>query len=229
MKIAGLQKLTLLDFPERIACTVFLGGCNLRCPFCHNASLADSDLLDDVIAESQLMSFLQSRVGLLDGVCFTGGEPTVHEGLSDLMRKVRKMGFAIKLDTNGTNSDALAALLHDGLVDYVAMDIKNSPARYAETCGGVDCIEAVRDSVDVLRASVVDYEFRTTLCHPLHAVEDMRQIGEWIQGAPRYFLQQFVDSGNLLGSGMAPLSAKEMKQMRDAVLPYVPNTQIRGM
>lgn len=229
MKIAGLQKLTLLDFPERIACTVFLGGCNLRCPFCHNASLADLHSVDAALTEGELLSFLQSRTGLLDGVCFTGGEPTVHDGLPDLMRKVREMGFAIKLDTNGTDPERLSALLREGLLDYVAMDIKNSPARYAETCGGVECIEAVRDSVDVLRASVVDYEFRTTLCHPLHAVEDMRQIGEWIQGAPRYFLQQFVDSGNLLGSGMAPLSADEMNQMRDAVLPYVPNTQIRGM
>lgn len=229
MQIAGLQRLTLLDFPERIACTVFVSGCNLRCPFCHNASLVVPQSAEGRLSESELLSFLQSRVGMLDGVCITGGEPTLYTELSGLIGKIRALGFAVKLDTNGTHPDRLRELLREGLLDYVAMDIKNSPSRYQETCGGIDCLNAVEESVKLLLNSDVEFEFRTTLCDPLHSKEDMKQIGIWLQGAPRYYLQQFVDSGNLIGRGMTPFSKAEMEEMRQTVLPWIPGTQIRGV
>lgn len=230
MHITGLQKLTLLDFPERIACTVFISGCNLRCPFCHNASLVVTNSQETHISEDELISFLQSRRGLLDGVCITGGEPTIYgDELKALIQKIRGLGFAVKLDTNGTNPSLLAELINEGLLDYVAMDIKNSPENYTKTCGGIDVLAKVQASVKILMNSDVEFEFRTTVCHPLHTTEDIRQIGAWLKGTPKYFIQQFVDSGNLIGSGMTPLSESEMEEMRQAVLPWIPNAQVRGI
>ena len=230
MHITGLQKLTLLDFPERIACTVFISGCNLRCPFCHNASLVVTNSQEDHISEDELISFLQSRRGLLDGVCITGGEPTIYgDELRALIQKIRGLGFAVKLDTNGTNPSLLTELINEGLLDYVAMDIKNSPANYTKTCGGIDVLIKAQESVKILMNSDVEFEFRTTVCHPLHTTEDIRQIGAWLKGTEKYFIQQFVDSGNLIGSGMTPLSEGEMEEMRQAVLPWIPNAQVRGI
>lgn len=229
MLIAGVQKLTLLDFPGHLACTVFLPGCNLRCPFCHNASLVLPRGDEAAMTVDEFLAFLQKRRGRLQGVCVTGGEPTLYPDLPDLLRQIHTLGFAVKLDTNGTNPALLRAILSDGLVDYVAMDIKNSPARYAETCGGVDVLDKVRESAALLMASGVDYEFRTTLAHPLHTVEDVAAIGAWLQGARRYFLQQFVDSGDLIGAGMAPLTPQEMEAMHEAVLPYIKETTLRGI
>lgn len=230
MQIAGLQKLTLLDFPGRIACTVFLPGCNLRCPFCHNASLAlpQKDASPGITVD-ELLVFLQKRRGRLQGVCITGGEPTLHPELPELLRQIHLLGYEVKLDTNGTNPEVLRAILAEGLADYVAMDIKNSPARYAETCGGVDVLDRVQQSAALVLEGSVDYEFRTTLAHPLHRLEDMAAIGQWLQGARRYFLQQFVDSGDLIGSGLTALDADEMETMRQAVLPYIKETTLRGL
>ena len=230
MNITGLQKLTLLDFPERIACTVFIYGCNLRCPFCHNASLVVTNSQEDHISEDELISFLQSRKGLLDGVCITGGEPTMYgDVLRALIQKIRGIGFAVKLDTNGTNPSLLTELINEGLLDYVAMDIKNSPTNYTITCGGIDVLAKAQESVKILMNSDVEFEFRTTVCHPLHTTEDIRQIGAWLKGTEKYFIQQFVDSGNLIGSEMTPLSEGEMEEMRQAVLPWIPNAQVRGI
>ena len=230
MHIAGLQKLTLLDFPGRIACTVFLGGCNLRCPFCHNASLVlPREDAPPPLTVDELLAFLQKRRGRLQGVCVTGGEPTLCPDLPDLLRQIHLLGYEVKLDTNGTNPTMLRALLDEGLVDYVAMDIKNSPHRYAETCGGMDVLDKVRESAALLMDGDTDYEFRTALAYPLHTVEDMAAIGHWLQGARRYFLQQFVDSGDLIGTGLTPLTPEEMEAMREAVLPYIKETTIRGI
>ena len=230
MHIAGLQKLTLLDFPGRIACTVFLSGCNLRCPFCHNASLVLPRQDAPVgMTEDELLAFLAKRRGRLQGVCVTGGEPTLYPDLPDLLRKIRLLGYEVKLDTNGTNPDMLRTVLFEGLADYVAMDIKNSPARYAETCGGPDVLDKVRQSAALLMESGIDYEFRTTLAHPLHTCEDLAAIGQWLQGAKRLFLQQFVDSGDLIGSGLTPLTPEEMEHLRQAVLPYIKETTLRGI
>ena len=228
MRIGGLQKLTLLDYPGKVACTVFLPGCNLRCPFCHNPALVLPDRETGGLSTEKLLAFLEPRRGKLDGVCVTGGEPTLYEDLPALLRQIRALGFAVKLDTNGTNPAMLKALLQERVLDYVAMDIKNSPSRYAETCGGIDCLSRVRESAALLMDGTVDYEFRTTVCAPLHTPRDMEELGRWLKGARRYFLQPFADSGALVGGGVSPPSEDEIKALRDSVLPYIPNTQIRG-
>jgi len=230
MDITGLQKTTLLDYPGKIACTVFFAGCNFRCPFCHNASLVTTDhrpqpLMDD----EALLAFLATRRRKLDGVCITGGEPTLQPELPQLLRKIRDMGFSVKLDTNGSRPAVLKQLVNDGLVDYVAMDIKSSPENYDRLCGTPTDLEAIRESAAFLMADSVDHEFRTTLVKPLHTQQDMISIGRWLRGAKRYFLQQFVDSGDLIGSGMEAFSAKEMESLRQAVLPLIPQTSLRGI
>ena len=189
MKIGGLRQLSLLDFPGRVACTVFLSGCNLRCPYCHNPSLVLPSDEPEALSQQALLAFLDTRRGKLDGVCISGGEPTLHKELPQLLRCIRERGFLTKLDTNGTNPDMLEALAQEGLLDYAAMDIKNSPDRYAETCGGVDLLGPVKRSAALLMAGAVDYEFRTTVCAPLHTPEEMAGIGRWLKGAKRYFLQ----------------------------------------
>ena len=229
MRIGGLQKLTLLDYPGKVACTVFLSGCNLRCPYCHNPGLVLPEQSEgSEIPEAEVLSFLERRKGKLDGVCITGGEPTLQPELPEFLEKLRRLGYAVKLDTNGTNPDMLEALAQEGLLDYAAMDIKNSPDRYAEICGGVDLLGPVKRSAALLMAGAVDYEFRTTVCAPLHTPEEMAGIGRWLKGAKRYFLQPFVDSGELVGSGMKPLTKEEIEALRDSVLPDIPSTQIRG-
>ena len=228
MRICGLQKLAMVDFPGKLAATVFTGGCNLRCPFCHNAPLVTHLEEAEHFSEEEILDFLRRRQGLLDGVVLSGGEPLLHDGVGAFLRKVRALGFAVKLDTNGTNPDMLEALAQEGLLDYAAMDIKNSPDRYAETCGGVDLLGPVKRSAALLMAGAVDYEFRTTVCAPLHTPEEMAGIGRWLKGAKRYFLQPFVDSGELVGSGMKPLTKEEIEALRDSVLPDIPSTQIRG-
>ena len=228
MYLCGLQKLAMVDYPGKLAATVFTGGCNLRCPFCHNALLVTR--LDETpkLSEQEILNFLASRKKLLDGVVLSGGEPLMQPDAAVFLKKVRDMGFAVKLDTNGTNPDMLEALAQEGLLDYAAMDIKNSPDRYAETCGGVDLLGPVKRSAALLMAGAVDYEFRTTVCAPLHTPEEMAGIGRWLKGAKRYFLQPFVDSGELVGSGMKPLTKEEIEALRDSVLPDIPSTQIRG-
>lgn len=228
MRIGGLQKVSLLDYPGKIACTVFLCGCSLRCPYCHNPGLVFQCDNGESISEVDLFAFLKARQRKLDGVCVTGGEPMLHRRLPELLHGIRQMGFSVKLDTNGTNPALLAEVLRSGLVDYVAMDIKNAPSRYTETCGGFDVLEAVRESAALLMNGPVDYEFRTTVCAPLHTPEGMKEIGRWLHGAKRYYLQPFVDSGELVGGGVRALSAAEVIALREAVLPDIPGTQIRG-
>ena len=228
MEIQGLQKMTLLDYPGKVACTVFLGGCDLRCPFCHNGELVEGEA-PAALSDRELTAFLKKRQGLLDGVCVTGGEPLLRPELEGLLGRIKELGFPVKLDTNGSHPDRLRRLTEAGLVDYVAMDIKNSPERYGETAGrpGLD-LAPFRESVSFLRSGAVDYEFRTTVCAPLHTPEEMAGIGRWLKGAKRYFLQPFVDSGELVGSGMKPLTKEEIEALRDSVLPDIPSTQIRG-
>lgn len=228
MIISGLQKLTLLDFPGRLAATVFLGGCNFRCPFCHNASLVLAPSECERISEEDFFSFLESRVGKLGGVCITGGEPTLYPDLKNFIKKIKEKGFAVKLDTNGTNPTLLSELVSEGLVDYVAMDIKNSREKYNETVGACVDMEKIERSVNFLLSGKVDYEFRTTVVRELHAIEDFVSLSSWIKGAKRYFLQTFEDSGDLIGSGFSAYSREETEAILRAVLPYVPNAQIRS-
>ena len=225
--IAGLQKMTLLDYPGKVACTVFLMGCNFRCPYCHNPGLVLPRQPGNGIPEKELLEFLASRKGKLDGVCITGGDPTLQSDLPELIRSIRKLGFSVKLDSNGTAPEMLRLLLQENLLDYVAMDIKNSPSRYAETCGA-DGTEKVRESAALLLNGTTDFEFRTTVCHPFHTPEEMREIGRWLRGAEKYYLQPFVDSGRLLGEGVSALTGAELNALLEAVLPYIPAAKIRG-
>ena len=228
MYISGLQKLTLLDFPGRLAATVFLGGCNFRCPFCHNASLVLEPASLEKISEDEFFEFLNSRKGKLTGVCITGGEPTLYPTLKDFIRKIKDMSFAVKLDTNGTDPDLLLSLIEEGLLDYVAMDIKNSPERYSESAGCEVDMEKIKRSVDILLSGKVEYEFRTTVVRELNSIEDFKAISAWIKGAKRYFLQTFKDSGSLIGSGFSAYSEEETRAILEQILPYVPNAQIRS-
>ena len=225
--IGGLQKVTLLDFPGKVACTVFLTGCNLRCPYCHNPDLVLTKDNGKYISEKEFFEFLLSRKGKLDGVCITGGEPTLYPNLTNLIRRIREMGFLVKLDSNGTVPETLKLLLCEKLLDYVAIDIKNAPSQYAETCGA-DVIEQVKKSAALLKNSNIDYEFRTTVCHPFHSPDGMQEIGRWLHGAKRYFIQPFVDSGNLLGSGVSVMTKSELEMLLNAVKPYIPAAELRG-
>ncbi len=225
----GFQKLTLLDFPGRVACTLFTGGCNFRCPFCHNALLVEGFAEGERISAAEVLSYLDKRKGVLDGICVTGGEPLLSAGLADFLRAVRARGFQIKLDTNGSFPDRLADLIAHGLVDYVAMDIKNCRDKYALTAAcSREEVDRVEKSIDLLLSGAVDYEFRTTVVHPLHTVEDIRAIAERIAGARRYFLQDFRDSGHLLGEGMRWVGAAVLAEMPDAAATFVPSAALRG-
>ena len=227
MRLGGLLKMTLLDFPGRIACTVFTAGCNFRCPFCHNASLVTH--LDEDIAVDDFFSFLKKRQGMLDGVCVSGGEPLMQPEMADFLANIRALGYATKIDTNGAYPDKLRALIEGGLVDYVAMDIKNSPAKYAQTIGLSSVPAGVEESVSLLRLGIVPYEFRTTVVDELHEPEDFAAIGQWIAGAPRYFLQKFTDSGDLIGEGLSAPSNEKLRACLAAVAPYVPSDSLRGV
>ncbi len=232
MQIHGFQKMTLLDFPGKVACTVFTGGCNFRCPFCHNALLVTQIDKGGVIPEAEVLQLLEKRIGLLDGVAITGGEPLLQSDLTDFIRKIKGMGYAVKLDTNGSFPDRLRILLEENLIDYVAMDIKNTVEKYALTVGLEQYdTAAVEESVWLLKSGKVDYEFRTTVVAEYHTVGDFETIGQWIAGAPRYFLQGFTDSGNLIGDAdhLHAVPKEIMEQMRAAAAKYVPDTQLRGV
>ena len=230
MKISGLQKLTLLDFPEKVACTVFTGGCNMRCPFCQNASLVLSDSFPTYMTEEEFFSFLKKRQGVLDGVCLTGGEPLLQPDVLPFMQKIKAMGYAVKLDTNGYLPDKLEEAIQSGAVDYVAMDVKNAKSAYAKTVGlpNLD-IQRIEKSVDILLRGTVDYEFRTTVVKEFHEEQQMREIAEWLQGAKRYFLQCFSDAGDILKPGLSAHSKETLEAFRQILLPAIPNTQLRGM
>ncbi len=229
MLIHGLQKMTLLDFPGHVACTVFLGGCDLRCPFCHNFELADGSA-KPVMDDAELFKFLKKRQGLLDGVAVTGGEPCLHESLPDLLRAIRDLGFAVKLDTNGFRPSMLHRLMEEGLVDYVAMDIKNSPAKYAVTSGmqSLD-LRPLQESITLLVGGNIDYEFRTTVVQEFHEAADFEEIGQMILGARRYFLQCFTDRDSVPFEGLHAPSVDSLQEYASIARKYVPDTQLRGV
>ena len=229
MRIKAYQKLTLLDFPGKIACTVFTAGCNLRCPFCHNALLVTE--IDEYYADEQeFFSFLQTRKGRLDGVAITGGEPLMQKDIGEFIAKIKAMGFLVKLDSNGTFPDKLYDLLHSGNVDYVAMDVKNSPEKYALTTNTPDLdIGAIKKSIKIIMESGVDYEFRTTVTHEDFSEDDFHKIGEMIKGAKRYFLQAFKDSGNLIREGNTAESKEKMERYLSICKNYVDFCAIRGI
>ncbi len=232
--IAGLQKMTLLDFPGKVACTLFLQGCNWRCPFCHNSGLL-SGPAETPMEMNAFLRFLETRKGLLDGVCVSGGEPTLHPGLPALLAEIKKLGYAVKLDTNGSRPDVLRAVVEDNLVDYVAMDIKNSPAMYAATTGIPDIdLRAVEESIQYLVSSSLPYEFRTTLVHPLHSDNSILEMGKWIsslvpQKKPeKLFLQGFQDRDTVLFSGLSAPDESVILRWQALLAPYVQDVVIRS-
>lgn len=234
MKIAGLQKMTLLDYPGKVACTVFLPGCNFCCPFCHNAELLDGDV-PSLMDDKELLAFLEKRRGVLDAVCVSGGEPTLHPGLGDLLRAIKDMGYLVKLDTNGYRPNILKQLAADGVLDYVAMDIKNSPAKYAETVGlvAVD-LTAVEESMAFLMAGELDYEFRTTVVAQLHSKDSIRDMANWVGSlvpgtkAKRFFLQPFTDRETVIYSGLSAPTQEELNHYILCVAAIAEIAEIRG-
>ena len=236
MRICGLQKLSMVDYPGKLAATVFTGGCDLRCPFCHNALLVTRLTESPVLTEDEVLEFLKKRQGLLDGVVLSGGEPLLQPGAADFLAMVRQLGYAVKLDTNGFHPQALAEILERGLVDYVAMDIKNRREKYGDTCGvpGLDPAP-VEESLHLLIGSGVDFELRTTLVRNFHTPEDLAAMGRWVAGffpegtAPRYFLQKFVDSGNLISTGCRGFDDREMAAMAEKIRPFLPRVELRGV
>ena len=263
MRLAGLQKLTLLDFPGEVACTVFTQGCNLRCPFCQNPELvlpqlyggstddSENDSARDsrrdsdsrLLPEEVFFDFLERRRGRLSGVAVTGGEPTLHADLPDFLRQIRGMGFLVKLDTNGLNPDMLRRILDASLVDYVAMDVKNSPEKYALTCGCAEDAssrlwEQAQKSRALLRESPVRCEFRTTVVLGLHTDEDIRKMARQLAGTRPWYLQQFADGvegGILVGAytrpdlALSPPSFTDLERMKTVAQALVPNVSVRGI
>ena len=234
MKIVGIQKLTLLDYPGRVACTVFLDGCNFRCPYCHNAELLEGDA-QPVLSADDLLAFLKKRQGILEGVCITGGEPTLHPELPGLLRSIRELGFGVKLDTNGYRPEVLGALLEEKVVDYVAMDLKNGPAAYARTVGLREVrLDRIAGSIRLLLECGVDFELRTTVVKPLHCVESITDMAQWLsqttngKPVPRLFVQPFVDRDTVPVEGLSAPDGAELEQFRTILSACSESVELRG-
>ena len=232
--IAGLQKMTLLDFPGRVACTVFLQGCNFRCPFCHNTDLLPPDG-EELMTEDALIAFLQKRTGLLEGVCITGGEPTLYKGLPELLRRIKALGYAIKLDTNGQQPKVLRRLVEEKLIDYVAVDAKNGPIRYAETVGVPGFrLDKIEESLRYLMEDHIPYELRTTVVQPLHDEPSILDMGRWLASLTpgkkpaKLFLQSFVDRDTVCFSGLSAADPAVMEKYASLLRPYIGEVAVRG-
>lgn len=230
MQIHGFNKTTLLDYPGRVAATVFTGACNFRCPFCHNGDLVICPETQPLIPEAEVLALLKKRKGILTGICVSGGEPTLQTDLSDFLAKIKELDYQIKLDTNGYRPDILKNLIENQLIDYVAMDIKSGRDGYAKACG-VPALDfsRIEESVHILMCSGLDYEFRTTVVRELHSEADFLQIGKLIAGCHAYFLQSYVDSSKVLHPGFHACCKEEMEHFRTLLLPFVPKTELRGI
>ena len=228
MKLSGIQKLTLLDFPGKVACTLFTPGCNFRCPFCHNASLVFSCVQN--ITEEEVLSFLKKRVGILDGVCVTGGEPLLQKDIANLLREIQALGFLVKLDTNGAFPQRLEPLLKEQLVDYVAMDIKASRRNYHTAIGlaTVD-LDSIERSVELLKTSGIDHEFRTTTVKGIHSAKDFEDIAQWLAGEEKYFIQQYTPSDDMIGEPFAQFTKDELEDFAAIVRQTVKTVSLRGI
>lgn len=230
MKICGLQKTTLLDYPGKVACTVFTGGCNFRCPFCQNAGLVTDLSKTEEISSDAFFSFLKKRQGILDGVCVTGGEPLLQSDIFDFLKEIKSYGYNIKLDTNGAYPEKLKKAVADGLVDCVAMDIKNSLKKYPKTVGIEKFdVAPIIESVDFLKSGVVVFEFRTTVVKEFHEKDDFYEIGEWLKGAPRYNLQCFIDSDEVICKGLTSPTKEDLEQYAQIMKQYCGQVDIRGI
>ncbi|MFA7637099.1 MAG: anaerobic ribonucleoside-triphosphate reductase activating protein [Monoglobales bacterium] len=231
MNIHGIQKLTLLDYPGKVACTIFTGGCNLRCPFCHNSPLVlPEKMIETPLNLKEIFSFLEKRKGLLDGICLTGGEPLLQSDINDFLKKVKSLGYSVKLDTNGFFPDKLKGLAADGVIDYVAMDIKNSEEKYAKTCG-VDYVDisSVKESIAFLVSGNIPYEFRTTVVRELHDEDSFHGIAKLISGAENYYLQSYVRSYNVISDVFSDYPPEILETFAQIVRPFVNNVSVRGI
>lgn len=230
MKIYGLNKTTLLDYPGKVAATIFLGGCNFRCPFCQNSSLVLNPSAQPEIPVKEVLSFLKKRKGILDGVCITGGEPTLSPDLPELLREIRTLGYPIKLDTNGTHPDLLKTLTEQNLIQMTAVDIKACPDNYPALCGLVHPeLDAVKETVEFLKNGTLDYEFRTTVIRELHSEKDFIEIGQWLTGAKAYYLQAYRDSEEVLQPGFSSYTRKELEHFREILKRTIPLVELRGI
>lgn len=230
MKIHGFQKTTLLDYPGHVAATIFVGGCNFRCPFCHNGQLVLDVAGQTVIPEEEVLAYLKKRSGVLEGVCITGGEPTLQDDLAVFIHSLKDLGYLVKLDTNGYRPEMLQSLMQEGLLDYVAMDIKASPEKYSLAAGiGAFKFEQIKESIRLLMESGIPYEFRTTVVKGIHEVEDFDEIGQLLQGCSNYYLQGFRESDTMIGEGFEAFSKEEMEKMAESARKYIDRVEHRGV
>lgn len=230
MQIYGFNKTTLLDYPKHIASTIFVGGCNMRCPFCHNASLVTNLATQPTIAKDKVLDTFKKRIGILEGVCISGGEPTLYPELPSFISEIKTLGLKVKLDTNGSNPSMIKFLIDNNLIDYIAMDIKNSKEKYIATIGVENYnIAPISETVSYLLTSPIDYEFRTTVVHEHHTKEDMVSIGQWIKGAKAYYLQSYKDSGDVLLPGLSSPTKETLLEYVTIIKPYVQNISLRGV
>lgn len=230
MKICGLNKTTLLDYPGKVAATIFLGGCNYRCPFCHNSSLLCPNNEIPVLSQEEVLTFLKKRRNILDGVCITGGEPTLSEQLPQFLRQIRALNLSIKLDSNGTRPKVLKALAEDGLIDFIAMDIKACPENYAASSGiSSPFLDKIEESVRFLMSGRIPYEFRTTVVQELHTEQDFVSIGKWLAGARAYYLQAYRESPEVLKPGFSSYTRQELENFRDILRKTISIVGIRGI
>lgn len=226
----GFYKSTLLDYPKHLAATVFTGGCNMRCPFCHNASLVLCPQTQPVISEEEILAYLRKRKNILEGVCISGGEPTLYADLPSFISKVKEIGLKVKLDTNGTNPAIIKHLMENDMIDYIAMDIKNSPEKYTLTAGFTALtMEDINESISLIISGKADYEFRTTVVSELHTENDIETIGKWVRGAKAYYLQSYKDSGDIISPGFTSPDKHTLERFRDILLSYVEFADIRGV
>ncbi len=215
MKISGFDKLTLLNYPDKVACTIFTSGCNLRCPFCHNSGLVTNNYNE--ISFDSIYEYLKKRVGILDGVCITGGEPLIHADIKDYIKKIKDLGYLVKIDTNGCNPKLLKELIDLKLVDYIAMDIKNIYSKYDITSGVKVNIDNIKKSISIIENSGIDYEFRTTIVKEFHSIQDIKEILSYISSNSNYYIQNFKNSNDVFNRNLSSFSEKELVEMKNKI------------
>jgi len=228
MPIKGIEKFSLLDYDDKISCVLFFSNCNMRCPFCHNAPLVLDPTFGEDLVYDDIYKYLEKRKGLVDAVVITGGEPTLTPNIIDIIRDVKGLGYLVKLDTNGTNPQVINALLEEGLLDYIAMDIKNSYDKYMVTAGVNVNLDHIKESISIIMNSGIDYEFRTTIINEYHTLHDIEKIGDMIKGAKKVRLQKFIDRGSCIKGGLHEVNEKMAKEMVDELKKYVENAELRG-
>lgn len=229
MKIDGFQKLTLLDYPEKVACLLFTRGCNFRCPFCQNATLIPREKIESTYKEEEIFSYLQKRKNILDGVVISGGEPLLQKDIKFFIKKIKEMGYLVKLDTNGSKPELLRELIEESLIDYVAMDIKNCFPKYCLTSGQFTFLEKVKESIEILKENKVDYEFRTTIVKEYHTINDIENICSMIGNTSKYYLQNFMDSDTVLKKNLHGFTHQELENIYTNLQGHFPNIRIRSL